>query len=242
MSDYYDRLEQQLMRATALPSARARRARIVLWRPRRDLLAVAASLAAVAVVTAIFIGLRSSARQVKQPPAQHGLAIVHNYGNGAMPALRNYECKTKLLPPPGERPFTAPDLRFCNIHDRTGRTLQHPGANGTVSVGVKSGGEVFSIDAAGLPRSPRGGDYALWFLSGRRNAAGNYSPISGQKPTFVGIVMPPVGASGRLRAHGLTPNFSTQQATGRYLFVVTRQAHPSNRSLGRIVLEGWLSF
>ena len=126
---------------------------------------------------------------------------MHNYGNGAMPALALYEVRDQTSPA-GRAPVHSPTRCFCNIHDRTGRTLQHPGANGTVSVGVKSGGEVFSIDAAGLPRSPRGGDYALWFLSGRRkrNAAGNYSPISGQKPTFVGIVMPPVGASGRLRA------------------------------------------
>ena len=242
MSDYYDRLEQQLMRATARPSPRARRAPIVLWRPRRDLYAVAASLAVVAIVAAIFIGLRPSTRHVTQPPAQHGLAVVHNYGDAAMPALLGYECKTKLLPPPGGRPLTAPDLRFCNIHDRTGRTLQHPRASGTVSVSVKPGGEVFSIDALGLPRSPRDSDYAVWLLSGRQNTAGNYTPISGQKPTFVGIVTPPVGASGRLRAQGLIPTLSAHQATGHYLFAVTRQAHPSNKSLGRIVLEGWLSF
>ena len=157
-------------------------------------------------------------------------------------ALGGYECKTKLLPPPGGRPFTAPDLRFCNIHDRTGRTLQHPRASGTVSVSVKPGGEVFSIDALGLPRSPRGGDYAVWLLSGRRNRAGNYTPISGQKPIFVGIVTPPVGASGRLRAQGRIPTLSAKQATGHYLFVITRQAQPSNKSLGQLVLEGWLSF
>lgn len=237
MSDYYDRLEQQLMRATARQSPRAQRPWTALWRPRRDLFAVAAALAVVAVVAAVFIGLRPSTRPVKQLPAQH-LAVVHNYGNGATPALRNFECETKLLPPPGGRPFTAPDVRFCNIHDRT----TPAGAHGTVSVSVKPGGEVFSIDASGLPRSPSGGDYAVWFLSGRRNPAGNYSPISGGEPVFVGIVTPPVGASGRLRAQGSIPTLSAQQATGHYLFVVTRQARPSSKSLGRILLEGWLSF
>ena len=242
MNNYYDRLEQQLMRATARPLPRVRRAPIALSRRSRDLFAVAASLTVVAVVAAIFIGLRPSTRHVKQLPAQHELAVVHNYGNRPMPALRDYECKTKLLPPPGGRPFTAYDLRFCNVHDRTGRTLRHPRGNGTVSVSVKPGGEVFSIDASGLPRSPLGGDYAVWFLSGRRNSAGNYRPTSGQKPIFAGIVTPPVGARGRLRAQGLIPTLSAQQATGHYLFVITRQARASNTSLGRVVLEGWLSF
>ena len=242
MSDYYDRLEQQLMRATVRPSPRARRPWTVPRRPRGDLFAAAAALAVVAAVAAIFIGLRPSTQHVNRPPAQHGLAVVHNYGNRAMPVVRNYECETKLLPPPGGRAFTAPDLRFCNIHDRTGRTVGRPRASGTVSVSVKPGGEVFSIDAFGLPRSPHRGDYAVWLLSGRRNKAGNYSPISGGKPTFVGIVTPPVGASGRLRAQASIPTLSAQQATGHYLFVITRQARPSNKSLGQIVLEGWLSF
>ena len=240
MSDYYDQLERQLMRATARPVPRARRSWTALRRPHGDLFAVAAALAVVAVVAAIFISLRPSTRHAL--PAQHDLAVVHNYGNRAMPAIPGYECETKLLPPPGGRRFTAPNLRFCNIHDRTGRTIRHPRANGTVSVSVSPGGEVFSIDAFGLPRSPSGSDYAVWFLSARQNVAGSYAPITGAKPTFVGIVTPPIDASGRLRAQGPIPTLSAQQATGRYLFVITQQARPSNTSLGQIVLQGWLSF
>jgi hypothetical protein len=112
-------------------------------------------------------------------------------------------------------------------------------------------GDVFSIDASGLPPGPSGGDYAVWLLSGRTPGGScssdgcpidHYSLIPGRRPAFVGIVTPPVGASGRLRAHGLIPALSARQATGSYLFAVTRQARPSNTSLGRIVLEGWLSF
>ena len=112
-------------------------------------------------------------------------------------------------------------------------------------------GDVFSIDASGLRPSPRHGDYAVWLLSGQ-TAGGGCSPrrcppdyyrlISGRPSTFVGIVTPPVGASGRRRARGVIPTLSARHATGSYLFAITRQTHRSNRSLGRIVLEGWLSF
>jgi len=237
VSDYYDRLQQQLMQATARPSPRARRASLALWRPRGDVLAAASALAVLLVVVAVFISLRPSASQVKPHPAQPGLAVVHNYGHTAMPALGHVQCETKLLPPRDARPFTANDLRFCLIHDQ-----RHPRTSGTVSIAVKPGSEVFSIDASGLPRSRGDGDYAVWFLSGTTNVAGHASLLPGRRPAFVGIVTPPVGANGWLRAQGPIPTLSPQQATGHYLFVVTRQTRPSNRSLGRIVLEGWLSF
>jgi hypothetical protein len=239
VSDYYDRLEVQLMRATARPLPRARRVRMALGRPRGDLFAAAAMLAVAAVVVVIFIGLRPSARPVEQRPAQHGFATVHNYGNTAMPELGNVQCEIRLLPPADARPFTAADLYLCNIHNQPG---PGPRASGTASVGVKPGGEAFSIDASGLPPSLHGDDYAVWFLSGRRNPNGSYSPIPGQKPIFLGIVAPPVGAGGRLRVQGNIPTLSAQQATGHYRFEVTRQPHPSNTTPGRIALEGWMSF
>ena len=121
MSDYYDRLEQQLMRATARPSPRARRAPIVLWRPRRDLFAVAAALAVVAIVAAIFIGLRPSTRRVEQPPAQHGLAVVHNYGNRAMPALHGYSARPNCSAAGRGDPLTAPRPALLQ-HPRSDRT------------------------------------------------------------------------------------------------------------------------
>ena len=96
MSDYYDRLEQQLMHATA----RARRARMAPWRPRRDVVAVAVALAVAAGVVAIFVGLRSSAQPIEHLPPQHRLAVVHNYVNGAPPALGGASsCATTLAPP-----------------------------------------------------------------------------------------------------------------------------------------------
>jgi hypothetical protein len=134
---------------------------------------------------------------------------------------------------------------------RRADALRRRGASGTVIVNVNPPfGDAFSIDATGLPPSPRGGDYAVWLLSGRNQGGScskdgspsdHYSLISGRRPTFVGIVTPPVSASGRLRAQGLIPTISRRQATGSYLFV-TRQAHPSNKSLGQIVLAGWLTF
>ena len=112
-------------------------------------------------------------------------------------------------------------------------------------------GDVFSIDASRLPPSVRGGDYAVWLLSGRSPGkscgptgcpTNHYSLVSGQRPAFVGIVTPPIGAKDRLRAHGSIPTLSAHQATGSYLFVITQQTHPPNRCLGQIVLEGWPSF
>ena len=126
------------------------------------------------------------------------------------------------------------------------------GGDATVIVKVKGPlGDVFSIDAAGSPPSVRGGDYAVWLLPGRSPGkscrsngcpTNHYSLLSGRLPVFAGIVTPVIGASGRLRAHGLIPTLSAHQATGSYLFAITQQTHRSNRSVGRIVLEGWLSF
>jgi hypothetical protein len=238
VTDYYDRLEVQLMQATARPLSRARRA-VVLGRPRGDLFAAAAALAVLVAVAAIFIGLRSSTRPVAKLPAQRGLAVVHNYGNRAMPAIANIQCEIRLRPPAQARPFTAPNVYLCKIHNQPGASS---GASGTASVGVVPGGAAFSVDVSGLQRSPPGGDYALWLLSGTTNRANRASLIPDRKPTFLGIVTPPVGPGGRLRAQGLVPLLSIQQPTGHYLFVISRQARLSNTSLGRIVLEGWMSF
>ncbi len=254
MSDYYDRLEQQLMQATARRSPGPRRVPIALWRPRRDVLAVAAAVAVVAVVAAIFIGLRPSARQVTHLPGQHRLAVVHNHPTGAVPPLGGaFSCETSLAPAEAD-PSKAPTPWNCYLTG-TGRrpvARRGPGARATVIVNVKQPlGDVFSIDASRLPPSASGGDYAVWLLSGRSPGrscsskgcpTNHYSLVPGRRPVFVGIVTPPVGANGRLRAHGSMPTLSARQATGSYLFVITRQAHPSNKSLGQIVLEGWLSF
>jgi hypothetical protein len=105
VSDYYDRLQAQLMQATARPLPRARRAPMARWRPRDDLFAVAAALAVAVVVAAVFIGLRPSARRIKHPPAQHGLAVVHNYGDRALPPLGGaFSCETRLAPRGSTRP------------------------------------------------------------------------------------------------------------------------------------------
>jgi hypothetical protein len=139
-----------------------------------------------------------------------------------------------------DRPWGS-DPYYCYITGAFGQP--GPATSGTAIVSIKPPfGLVFSIDVSGLPRSPRGGDYSVWLLSGRRNLAGHYSLVPGLRPTFVGIVTPPVGAGGRLRAQGLIPTLSVQQATGSYLLVVTRQARPSSKSLGRIVLKGWMTF
>lgn len=245
MSDYYDRLQEQLMQATARPLPRARPAPMSLGRPRGDHFAIAAALAVAAAVAAIFFSLGSSARHVQQLAAQTGLAVVHNHVNGVLPALGGSpECETKLLPARVDRTWGAtPYYCYVTHVTRPAGALPRAGASGTAIVSIKQPfGEVFSIDVSGLPRSPPGGNYAVWLLSGRQNLAGDYSLISGIRPTLVGIVGPPVGASGRLRAQGSIPTLSEQQATGSYLFAVTRQARPSNTSPGRIVLAGWMSF
>ena len=109
MSDYYDRLQEQLMQATARPLPRARRALIALGRLRGDHFAIAAAVAAGAAVAAIFIGLRASARQVEPLPAQRGLAVVHNHVNGTLPALGGSpQCETKLLPAQADRTWGQP--------------------------------------------------------------------------------------------------------------------------------------
>jgi hypothetical protein len=254
VSDYYERLEQQLMQATARALPSGRRASIATWRPRGDLFAGAAALIVAAAVVAVFIGLRPSALQVKQHPGQHGLAVVHNYVNGAVPVLGGaFSCETGLAPAQADR-SRAPTPWNCYLTG-TGRrpvAQRGPRARGTVIVNVKEPlGDVFSIDASGLPSPSPHGDYAVWLLSARspgRSCGQNgcptdhYSLVSGRRPAFVGIVTPPVGADGRLRAHGLMPTLSARQATGSYLFVIARQTHPSDRSVGQIVLEGWLSF
>ena len=240
MSDYYDRLQDQLMKVTARPLPRARLASAVLGRPRHDLFAIGTALAIAAAVAAIFVGLRPSASHIERPPAQHGLAVVHNHLNGALPALGGgVVCDAKLQPARADGTWPAP--YYCRTTGSVGLTPRlQPG--GTVIVNEEPPlGEVFSIDVSGLPPSPRGGDYAVWLLSGKHNPALDYSLISGRRPAFVGIVTPPVGAGGVLRAQGSIPTLSEAQATGSYLFVITRQAHPSSTSLGRIVLAGWVA-
>ena len=118
--------------------------------------------------------------------------------------------------------------------------LPRAGAGGTAIVSIKQPfGEVFSIDVSGLPRSPPGGNYAVWVLSGRQNRAGDYSLISGNRPTPVGIVSPPVGDSGRLRAQGSIPTLSEQQATGSYCSPsLGRSARRTGRSGGSCSQDG----
>ncbi len=244
MSDYYDRLEQQLMHATARRSPRAG-LRITRRRGPRDWIALASALAVAAGVAAIFVGLRPSARRVEHPPAQRPLTIVRNDPYRALPPLAGeFSCATELVPPQVDRPGgSIPyDCYVTHVSGRPSR-VRGAGARGTVTINVgEPAGLGFSIDVSGLRRSPPGGDYAVWLLPADQNAAGVYGLIRGRRPKLIGIVTPPVGATGRLRAQGTVPTLLGRQATGNYLFVVTQQGHPSSASLGRIVLEGWLSF
>lgn len=253
MNDYYDRLEQQLMEATGRPWPRTLRGPSTPGGLRRDLLALAAGLAVAAGVVAIFISVRPAARPAKQLRPPQRLAVVHNYVNRAPPPLGGaFSCETRLAPARVD-PSRAPTPWNCYLTvDTRAPALKGPGAKGTVVVNVKEpSGIVFSIEGSGLTPNRSGDDYAVWLLSGRGSGAScsptgcpavKYSLVSGRRPTFVGIVSPPVAATGQLHAQGLIPTLSAQQATGSYLFVVSRQARPSNRSVGRIVLEGWLSF
>ena len=158
MSDYYDRLQDQLMKVTARPLPRARLASARAGRPRHDLFAIGTALAIAAAVAAIFVGLRPSASHIERPPAQHGLAVVHNHLNGALPALGGgVVCDAKLQPARADGTWPAPD--YCRTTGSVGLTPRlQPG--GTVIVNEEPPlGEVFSIDVWGLPPSPRGGDY-----------------------------------------------------------------------------------
>jgi hypothetical protein len=253
VNDYYDRLERQLMDATGRPWPRTLPGSSARWGKRRDLLALATGLAVAAAVLAIFISVRPAGRPAKPLRPQQRLAVVHNYVNRAPPPLGGaFSCETRLAPARVD-PSRAPTPWNCYLTVNTrAPALKGPGAKGTVVVNVKPpSGIVFSIDASGVTPNPSGGDYAVWLLSGRGSGAScspsgcpavHYNLVPGRRPTFVGIVTPAVGANGGLRAQGLIPTLSARQATGSYLFVVSRQARPSNRSVGRIVLEGWLSF
>jgi hypothetical protein len=228
------------MQATARPSPRAWRVPVAVRRPRNGMIAIASTLAVTAAVALVFVGLRPSAPRVEQPPAQRGLAVVHNHLGGALPALGGSPvCYTRLLPPRAGQSWSTP--YYCS----TTGSGDHPPTRrlgGSVIVNLNPPiGEVFSIDVSGLPPIPGGGDYAVWLLEGKQNPAGAYSLISGRPPAFVGIIRPPVGPAGALRAEGVIPRLSEAQATGSYLFVITRQSRPSNTSLGRIVVAGWVS-
>ena len=239
VSDYHDRLQDQLMRATARPLPRAPLASAVLRRPRHDLFAIGTALAVAAAVAAIFVGLRPSGSHIERPSARHGLAVVHNHLNGALPALGGgVVCDTKLQPERADRTWPAP--YYCRTTGSVGLTPRLQ-ASGTVIVNEEPPlGEVFSIDVSGLPSSPRGGDYAVWLL--RQAQPGPRLQSDLRSATC--LRRNRHAARGRWRRAsraGSIPTLSEAQATGSYLFVITRQAHPSRTSLGRIVLAGWVA-
>ena len=227
VSDYHDRLQDQLMRATARPLPRAPLASAVLRRPRHDLFAIGTALAVAAAVAAIFVGLRPSGSHIERPSARHGLAVVHNHLNGALPALGGgVVCDTKLQPERADRTWPAP--YYCRTTGSVGLTPRLQ-ASGTVIVNEEPPlGEVFSIDVSGLPSSPRGGDYAVWLLrTTRPRLQSDLSPPPSISP-------PSSLPQGRFRR-------CPKRSDRLYLFVITRPAHPSRTSLGRIVLAGWVA-
>lgn len=195
-------------------------------------------------VAAIFIGLRPSARPVQHPQPQQRLAIVRNYPNRALPPLAGeFSCGTDLLPPRVDRPASTPyDCYITHVNGRPSRGHgSGPRGIATINVG-ELGGLVFSLDVSGLPRSPLDGDYAVWLLPGGQNAAGIYGLVRGARPKLIGIVTPPVGATGRLRAQGVDTH--ARAAAGNRQLSVRR--HSAGRFIRRLPradrLEGWLSF
>jgi hypothetical protein len=214
MTDFYDRLEAQLADATARGVRRhGWPLRVPTPRWRGDWLAAAAAVAVTLIVVAVFIGLgdrRAAQRHVR--PA--GPAVVVNYGSGRLPALGGVMvCNADLSPP---RPGSPRGVVVVNTRPPTRYA--------------------FSLTASGLARTAGSGVYAVWLVPATQLPFGGYQLLRSQAELFVGVIRPTVGPSGRLAVEGLLP----QSASGDYLVRVTLQPHPSSRTPGRTILQGFI--
>jgi hypothetical protein len=217
MADHYDRLEDQLARATARGVPRRRLAvRLGLPRPRWQWLGAAAAVAVcVAVSLAVIVGLHSRHHQPS--------AVVPGHRHTQPPVIRNYA--------PGKVPALGGQL-FC---DATFTAPRGKGsAKATIVVHTGTGASyVYSLTGTGLKPAPAGDSYEVWTIPETNGAFGGYQLQRGVPPTRLGVITPPVAADGLLAARGTIPlSFS-----GTYRVLITVQRRSAN-SPGRVVLRG----
>jgi len=217
MAGYYERLEDQLARATSQGVPRRRLASLPAWpRPRWEWLAAAAAVGVcVAVSLALILGARSSDhnRQATVHHHAHQLPEIHNYAPGPVPPLGGQMvCDVTLKPPHGGGSATA----TITVHTGTGAS------------------DVYSLKARSLRPAPAGKSYEVWTIPETQLAFGGYQLQSGARPSLLGVIKPPVTADGVIAASGtFPPSFDG----GTYRFLVTVQ-RPGAKSPGRVVLKG----
>lgn len=217
MAGYYDRLEDQLARATARGVPRRRlAARLGLPHPRWQWLGAAAAVAVcVAVSLAVIVGLHSGHHQRSSVVPGHRHAqppVIHNYAPGKAPALGGQLfCDATLTAPRG-----------------TGS------ARGTIVVHTGTGASyVYSLTGSGLKPAPAGESYEVWLIPEVSLTSGGYQRERGVAPSRLGVIAPPVAADGLLAARGTIP----LRFTGTYRILITVQRRSAN-SPGRVLLRG----
>jgi hypothetical protein len=219
MADYYDRLEEQLARATVrgVPRRRLVNKRPDLPRPRTQWLGVAAAVAVcVAVSLAVIIGIHSGQhnRSAVVPDHHHHSQppVIRNYAPGKVPALGGQlYCDATFAPPRGKGSAKATMI----VHTGTGASY------------------VYSLTGRGLEPTPAGESYEVWAVPEIPGALGGYQLQRGVAPTRLGVIAPTVGADGLLAARGTIPlSFS-----GSYRVLITVQPR-SAKLPGHVVLRG----
>ena len=215
MSDYYDRLEEQLARATARGVPRRQPLpRLGRPRPRWQWLGAAAAAAVCAAVAlAVIFGVRgASHHQRAVTPGHHHpqLPVIHNYAPGKVPALGGQlYCDATFKPPRG-----------------TGS------AKATIVVNQGGASYVYSLTGRGLKPAPAGETYEVWTIPEANGAFGGHQLQRGVAPTLLGVIAPPVAADGLLAARGTIP----LSYTGTYRVLITVQPRAA-KSHGRVVLR-----
>jgi hypothetical protein len=217
MADYYDRLEDQLARATARGVPRRRlAARLGPPRPRWQWLGAAAAVAVcVAVSVAVIVGLHSGNGQRS--------VVVPDHRHPQPPVIRNYA--------PGKVPALGGQL-FCDA------TLTAPrgkgSARGTIVVHTGTGSSyVYSLTGRGLKPAPAGESYQVWLVPEVNLTSGGYQLERGAAAARLGVIAPPVAADGLLAARGTIP----LRFNGAYRVLISVQRR-SAKSPGRVVLRG----
>jgi hypothetical protein len=218
MADYYDRLEEQLARATArgVPGRRLVR-RPSLPHPRAQWLGVAAAVAVcVAVSLAVIVGMHSGQHnQSAVVSVRHHQAqppVIRNYAPGKVPALGGHLfCDATFTPPRGKGSAKATMV----VHTGTGASY------------------VYSLTGGGLKPAPAGDSYEVWTIPEISGALGGYQLQRGVAPTRLGVITPSVAGDGLLAARGTIPlSFS-----GTYRVLITVQPR-SAKSPTHVVLRG----
>jgi hypothetical protein len=217
MADYYDRLEQQLARATARGVPRRRFVgRLGRPRPQLQWLGAAAAVAVCVVVSmAVIVGVHSAHhnRSAVVPNRHHApFPVIHNYAPGKVPPLGGQlYCDATLTPPRGKGSAKA------TIVVHTGNRASY----------------VYSLTGRDLQPAPAGESYEVWTIPESNQAFGGYQLQRGVAPTRLGVISPPVAADGLLAARGTLPlSFS-----GFYRILITLQRQ-SAKSPVHVVLRG----